>query len=365
MGDTHRHRSFFSRVLDGRQSRKAPKPKTSSGLTVAEVFDRFLDWCQKHREGRTYADYHDYGQKFLDHLADKAAMPASNLRPFHVVEWADAHDGWNDTTRRKAIIHIQRPFNFAAKLGYIPDNPVRHIEKPQAKRRDNHVTPEDFAAMLGKVEADDPFRDLLLFNWYAGVRPQEARHIEARHVQLEAACIIIPADEAKGKKRIRVIHLQGQSLEIIARLVREHPTGKLFRNSDGTAWKTFAICNRFARLSIALAIDILNAKGIPIPTVPRFERRNFTDKAKLIAARKKHKQALVERDREIRRLAREHGKGQACYDLRHGFATRKLVQGHDHLTVAELLGHKDGAMLARVYQHLNRNSEHLKKVLAD
>jgi integrase len=155
-----------------------------AGLSVAEVFDKFLDWCQKHREGRTYEGYLDYIQKFLDHLKGKATMPVASLRPFHIVEWVDSHEGWNDSTRRKAFIHIQRPFNFAAKLGYIPDNPVRHIEKPQAKRRDNPVTPEDFALLLSKVKQDDPFRDLLLFNWHAGVRPQEARHIEARLVQL-------------------------------------------------------------------------------------------------------------------------------------------------------------------------------------
>jgi hypothetical protein len=29
--------------------------------------------------------------------------------------------------------------------------------------------------------------------------------------------------------------------------------------------------------------------------------------------------------------------------------SRTLVQGHDHLTVAELMGHRDGTMLAKVY----------------
>ena len=163
----------FRKLLGGSPSSPA-SPATGGPSVAVEVVDKFLDWCQKHREARTYADYLDYIQKFLDHLGDKAAMPVAEIPPFHIiVEWVDAHDGWNDTTRRKAMIHVQRPFNFAAKLGYIPDNPVRHVEKPQAKRRDNPVTPEDFALMLAKVIERDPFRDLLLFNWYTGVRPQE------------------------------------------------------------------------------------------------------------------------------------------------------------------------------------------------
>jgi integrase len=41
------------------------------------------------------------------------------------------------------------------------------------------------------------------------------------------------------------------------------------------------------------------------------------------------------------------------------------VQGHDHLTVATLLGHRDGTMLAKVYSHLDRNTDHLKRALED
>jgi hypothetical protein len=44
---------------------------------------------------------------------------------------------------------------------------------------------------------------------------------------------------------------------------------------------------------------------------------------------------------------------------------RKLVQGHDHLTIAELMGNRHGTMLARVYGHLDRNVGHLKKALED
>jgi integrase len=56
---------------------------------------------------------------------------------------------------------------------------------------------------------------------------------------------------------------------------------------------------------------------------------------------------------------------KAIYDARHGFGTRKLIQGHDHLTVAHLMGHRDGSMLSKVYGHLDRDTAHLKRALAD
>jgi integrase len=87
--------------------------------------------------------------------------------------------------------------------------------------------------------------------------------------------------------------------------------GKLFRNTRSQTWTKYAVCNRMYRLSRATGVK------------------------------------------------------KTAYDMRHGFATRKLVQGHDHLIIAELMGHRDGTMLAKVYANLDWNDAHLKKALED
>jgi integrase len=130
-------------------------------------------------------------------------------------------------------------------------------------------------------------------------------------VDLDRAVVVIPKEKAKGKRYPRFIHLHGPALGIIRRLMAVRAEGKLFRNTRGQSWTKYALCNRMYRLS------------------------------------------------------RVAGVKKAAYDMRHGFATRKLVQGHDHLTIAELMGHRDGKMLAKVYAHLDRNDAHLKKALED
>jgi integrase len=173
------------------------------------------------------------------------------------------------------------------------------------------MAPEDFQAILARLREGDPFRDLFLFVWHSGCRPQEARHIEPRHVRLDQERIVIPKEEAKGKRYPRVIYLHGPALEVVTRLLATRPEGKLFRNSRGKPWTKYAVCSRMHRLSLAT------------------------------------------------------GRSMSLYDARHGFATRKLVQGHDHLTVAELMGHRDGTMLSKVYGHLDRQADHLKRALED
>ena len=103
------------------------------------------------------------------------------------------------------------------------------------------------------------------------------------------------------------IYLHSPALEIVTRLMAVRTDGKLFRNARGNPWTKYAVCNRMHRLS------------------------------------------------------RATGRKMALYDGRHGFATRKLVQGHDHLTIAELMGHRDGTMISQVYGHLDRQIDHLKK----
>ena len=118
-------RDRFHELMSARPAPSAPAPPTvPDGLSVAEVFDRFLDWCQEHRSARSFEWYRNHIQDFTDSLPDPAGMPVTAPKPYHLVEWADRHPTWGDSHRRGALIAVQRPFNWAAKLGYIDTSPV-------------------------------------------------------------------------------------------------------------------------------------------------------------------------------------------------------------------------------------------------
>lgn len=217
--------------------------------TIASLVLKYLVWCKANRSKRSLEWYAGHLSKFLIHLGENRNMPIAKLRPYHVIEWVDGKNTWGDNYKRGSIVAVQRLCNWAEQVGYIDSTPLKKVAKPPSRRRENPVPPADYQAMLSHLQDRDPFRDVLMFVWHTGARPQEVRHIEPRHVDLAAECVVFPREESKGKRRARVILLHGPSLEILIRLMRRRVEGKLFRDSRGNEWSKYGICNRMERLS--------------------------------------------------------------------------------------------------------------------
>lgn len=278
-------------------------PGVTADHPAVVVIDRFLDWCQRHRARRTYEWYLDYLQSFARTLPKGIAT--SKLRPFHVQQWVDSQPGWK-TGKRGAITAVQRAFNWAEKMGHVERSPLSHVEKPAAGRREQVVSEPEFHAIL-TLAKDRQFRDLLTAAWHTGARPHELMTVEARYFDPANRRWAFPPDEAKGKKRWRIVHLTDEAFAVTARLAQEHPEGPLFRNTDGIAWNPFSLNCRWGRI-----------------------------KKKL-------------------------GRKYSLYSFRHSYCTDALEKGLDAVTVSVLMGHRDTVMISRVYSHLTERTDHLKK----
>ncbi|HVX10003.1 MAG TPA: site-specific integrase [Pirellulales bacterium] len=278
-----------------------PAPADETTL-IGDLLGRFLEWTKLHRKPATFTWYAEYVNSFGQFVGSR---PAAEIKPHHVTRWLDFH-GWKDTTRCCAIRAIKRAFNWAVEEGYLDASPVRKVKRGKPKRRETIISAEQWQAILAEVP-DTAFRDLLTFARETGARPQEARAIEARHLDLAAGLILLPANEAKGE-RPRPIYLNDAALPLVARLAEEHPTGPLFQNTRGKRWTKNAVTLRWRRLRRKIGIE-----------------------------------------------------GATMYALRHSFATDALMNGVDSIVVAELMGHADQTMVARTYQHLAKNPEFLRR----
>ena len=238
------------------------------------------------------------------------------------------------------------------------------MEKPEAKRRTTVITPEEFVAILAHVE-DVPFRDLLLVSYDSGIRPQETKQLEARHLQIDKQRAVIPGEEAKGGRTRAIYFPTERTLEIIKRLAAERPTGSLFLNNKGNAWTGFAVNLRFKKLQIALGRLAMVEHGV-VSTVTKVEIEKLAQKLPKSRLRQATGRMIAKTPGELRsearrklvgKEARQYAKCFRQYDLRHTFVTRKLRAGVDAHVVAKLVGHRDTQMIDSVYSHVADDAE--------
>jgi integrase len=277
-------------------------------ISAVEVADRYLVWIHRNRAEATAAT----AERYLDPWA--AALPAGALaetvRPFDASEWIDLRHK-KPGARRMAYRVVKAAWKWAHDSGLIEKNPLRGLKTPPGGRREITLTKPQFKSVV--AAASPAMRLLLSVARLTGMRAQEVVRIEGRHLNPKTKAVEFPAAESKGKRRTRTVYLVDEAWRILQQAAKKRQTGPLLRNEDGEPWtKDAVVCN------IRRIRERLEKAGKPIP-------------------------------------------GLCLTVLRHTYATDAIENGVDPLTLAELMGHKDGKMLAEVYAKMGQRSKHMRK----
>lgn len=337
---------------------RQPRRQMVVADSVAAIMDPFLDWVERNRSAATYEWYRYRLQDFVD---KHPRLTIEELRPHHVEKWAGLPH-LAQTSRRNLMRAVKRSLKWAVIQGYIESSPIAHMEVPGGQARDVYVAPEQLNKCLDYV-VDPGFADLLIVLYECGFRPQEILRLEARHVDLAKNRCVFPPSEAKVKSMPRVVYFSERAAAIIERLMQQSPTGLLFRNKNGRPWTKDAIGCAFDRLQVRMGKGIMKARG------EKVDERCVAEYAKTLKTHwtvrgdvqeKPKAELLAEARRKLTQKAtRSLAPRYSLYALRHSWATNALKNGVDALTVAILMGHRDPSTLARTYQHLSHNPEHL------
>ena len=331
------------------------------GMKLCQLFDFFLEWLQHNRSFATYGWYQYRLQRFADFYPD---LTVSQLKPFHVQQWVDQYQEHATTTSRNYMRSVKSCLRWATRQGYIEKDPIAGLEVPAGEARDVFIPRDKFDDLLSS--APDPcLRDLMEVTYATGCRPQESLRLEIRHVDLKHQRWVIPRTEAKGKKAPRVVYLSEEAVRITERLIAGRTDGFVFRNSQGKKWTVSAVDCGFKRIRDRLGKKEIELQKIQIPESEieaESKKVKSTRSRKGIVVKKTKAEIRCEAKRKVRnRLAQSHAPKYSLYALRHSWATNALQCGVDSLTVAILMGHQDPSMLAKVYQHLGHNPEHMLK----
>jgi integrase len=280
---------------------------------VPVLFDDFLDYAVKTVKPETWNWYKVFLQDFARTFP---ALKVSAITETHVQRWlqGDHPRPWGPSTGRSAITILKLAFNWAVKNRRIPENPIRHLSKPPAQRRERIPTPEERAYIMGLFAEGDPFHDFMVAMEQSGARPGELMRLTAADVNLAEGVATLHQHKTRGKTgRSRSIYLTAKLADLLARLMRRHERGELFRNADGNPWNRQTINCRFRRKK--------NRKTDPID------------------------------------------KSVVMYLWRHGWTTDALENGVPIATVAELLGHQGTSLVSAYYSHLRERKDHLRQAI--
>jgi site-specific recombinase XerD len=328
---------------------REPNRKQVKGRSFAAVADAFLEWLKRHRAPDTFEWYRYRIERFCQYLPD---LSAEDLKPLHVQEWVDRYPDLSKTSRRNYLRSIKRCVSWACRQGYMESDPIHRMEVPVADRREVFVTAAEFEELMSFIP-DGSLRDLCRITFETGARPQESLIVEARHFDATRARWVFPVKESKGRKQPRVVYLSKFAESVTRRLAEQYPTGPLFRNRNGRPWTPDAVNCAFSRVQIRMGATRMKEQGVSLDKAVAQELKRRGDKRSLGDLAPQQRTTIVN-------CAKAHFAPKvSLYALRHGFSTHALQSGLDGLTVGILLGHNDPSTMAKVYQHLAHNSEHL------
>ncbi|MEZ6063931.1 MAG: tyrosine-type recombinase/integrase [Planctomycetaceae bacterium] len=340
------------------QPEPARRVSRTSRISLPELTDHFLEWVQRNRSADTYEWYRYRLERLCRH---HSSLMAEQLKPYHVEEWVNSFS-LSVTSRRNYFRAVKRCYKWGTTQGFLTMNPIAGLEVPRAEVREIALSQNQFDEMLRCVR-NPGLTDLLQVTWLTGCRPQESLIVEARHVDVANQRWVFHSSQSKGKQLSRVVYLTNAALAIVRRLMTQHPAGPLFRNSAGTPWTTDAVNCAIDAIQDRMGRAEMQRLGIviePTDVAALMKRLKPTRRTKGHDVDKTPAELRAEAKRKLTiRKARELVPRYSLYALRHSFATNALRNGVDSLTVAVLLGHRDPSTLARVYQHLNQNPEHL------
>jgi integrase len=293
-----KRKAYYTQV-NGKQHRLATGPDDAPNgptyLEAVKAFGRLLEMGNVHRAGGG----NKVGvilAKYLQHLEgarkpatvkirkrDFAAFGArygelavADLKPSHLDEFLATVRGkrprdpgkpgrnqwsWGPGAVRIFLSSIGAALNWAAKRKLIPENPVRGYEMPgpRSRSRECLITPAQHEELC--LRSSRNLRDVLVCLEGTGARPGELIHATAQDWnEAEGALVHYPDSTRQAgefahktsRDKERVILFTGKALETMRRLVRQHPTGPLFRTRSGNAWTNTTLWGQVAEIRDAV-----------------------------------------------------------------------------------------------------------------
>jgi integrase len=239
------------------------RPTKPRDVSVRKVVDEFINL--KTQEGEVGALHLRDLRNRLGRFADGFECPICKVRPEDIRDYVLKLDV-SLRTRHNVRTTLTTFFNYARAEGYLPAD-HRGVPFP-AKRRRNKLnvqvfTPEEITAILGVADVDEAVPVALTA--FAGIRAEEVKLLDCRHIDFDQKHIVVPDEVDKNELR-RIVplsenlaawlrHLRGAAGAASKYTNLANLYGRLAKRS-GVHWKRNALRHAFISYQVALIKNI-------------------------------------------------------------------------------------------------------------
>jgi integrase len=213
--------------------------------TVKSVIDLYLANHHRDYAKRALAEHLRIYAMLEKELGDRRV---SECRPGDLAIWIGSQKQWKSQWTLRGVANaVQRPFNWAAKMKLIRDNPFDGVVFREGESR-RPMTDEEFSALMRTTDA--LFRRVLLFLRLTGCRSGEMAALRWEDVDIPRCAACLPQHKTrKHTKKARVIPLVPVVTALLLWMRRQHGRGQyVFVNLRGEPWNRCSLSLRMQRL---------------------------------------------------------------------------------------------------------------------
>ena len=84
----------------------------TDSITVYQLTQTYLDWCQKNKKPSTYTKHLHYLKSFVESTGKR--IKVGQVRKLHLTKWFEDKT-WSSTTKNDAMGVVKRAFNWATE----------------------------------------------------------------------------------------------------------------------------------------------------------------------------------------------------------------------------------------------------------
>lgn len=280
-----------------------------SDKTLSEVIEEFLAGQKK--DGVS-ADYLAELTRFLSHVAERFQTNIMSITPAVLDEFLrtmNCSAGSRNTYRRKLVAL----FNFARRLGYLPDKSTAADRTARAKETSREIEiyrPAEMELLLAL--ATDGLKPFLVLCAFCGLRAAEARRLDWREVNFSEGFIEVKASKAKTASR-RLAPLPENAVAWL------HP----FAKPEGTVVELSRLIHALQRLGKRVN-KTLTEKGKKPMKMPRNALRHSFVSYRLAAIQSPNQTAL-EAGHDVKILFRHYRELVTKTEAEKWFAIQPLI----------------------------------------